>query len=95
MEDDNLFDKVKNVFKRKPNDSPEGKAESGTNAVKTTGASASQGIPLPATKSEGELMLIKTDEPTAAVIMAIISNQIKIPLNRLSFKCIKLLPEEK
>lgn len=98
MEDDSLFDRVLHAFKHKSADIPEEPAESGPVAPEKTepaAAPAPQGVPLPPTKSEGELMLIKTDEPTAAVIMAIISDQIKIPLNRLSFKSIKLLPEAK
>ncbi len=54
-------------------------------------SSGSKGTPLPVTKSEGELTLIRTDEQTAAVIMAIVSDRSKIPLNRLNFKSIKLL----
>lgn len=41
----------------------------------------------------GELKLIGTDEKTAAIIMAIVSNESGIPLNRLSFKSIKLMEE--
>lgn len=91
MVDDSLFDRVINAFKHRQTDSPEETAA--PVKTETSAATAAQGAPLPATKSEGELMLIKTDEPTAAVIMAILSNQIKIPLNRLSFKSIKLLGE--
>ncbi|MBQ2775564.1 MAG: OadG family protein [Clostridia bacterium] len=52
-------------------------------------ATAPSGSPLPATQSEGSLDLVDVDEPTAAVIMAIVSNQSGIPLNRLLFKSIK------
>ena len=45
-------------------------------------------------KSQGQLDLIETDEPTAAVIMAIISNKTQIPLNRLRFIKIRLLEEQ-
>ncbi len=41
----------------------------------------------------GELELINTDEKTAAVVMAIVSDKSGIPLNRLSFKSIKLMEE--
>lgn len=51
------------------------------------------GRPLPETESQGELVLENVDEPTAAVIMAIVSNQSGIPLNRLAFKSIKLIEE--
>lgn len=44
-------------------------------------------------KSHGQLELVETNEPTAAVIMAIISDKTKIPLNRLRFTRIRLLEE--
>ena len=47
--------------------------------------SAAAGTPLPGTQSQGTLEL----EPTAAVIMAIVSDESGIPLNRLLFKSIK------
>jgi hypothetical protein len=53
----------------------------------------SDGTPLPSTESQGSLVLYKVEEPTAAVIMAIVSNESGIPLNRLSFKSIKLLED--
>lgn len=52
------------------------------------------GTPLPETDSAGKLDLVDVDEPTAAVIMAIVSDQSGIPLNRLSFKSIKKLEDE-
>jgi len=49
----------------------------------------------PAAKSaDNTLELEDVDEPTAAVIMAIVSDQCGIPLNRLSFKSIRLMQEE-
>ncbi len=51
------------------------------------------GTPLPETDSAGKIDLINVDEATAAVVMAIVSNQSGIPLNRLSFKSIKLLED--
>lgn len=50
---------------------------------------------LPAKESQGTLELIETDEKTAAVIMAIVSNKSGIPLNRLSFKSIRLMEDNK
>lgn len=41
--------------------------------------------------SAGELKLINVDERTAAMIMAIVSDESKIPLNELRFKSIKAL----
>lgn len=55
---------------------------------------AAQGKPLPDTKSAGTLELVDTDEQTAAVIMAIVSNMSGIPLNRLAFKSIKQIGED-
>ena len=51
--------------------------------------SAAAGTPLPGTQSQGTLELDGVDEPTAAVIMAIVSDESGIPLNRLLFKSIK------
>ncbi len=49
----------------------------------------------PAAKNAPDtLELEDVDEPTAAVIMAIVSDRCGIPLNRLSFKSIRLLQEE-
>ncbi len=45
--------------------------------------------------SQGQVELIDTDEKTAAVIMAIVSEKSGIPLERLSFKYIKQINEEK
>ena len=53
------------------------------------------GVPMPAGMNQGELELINTDEKTAAVIMAIVSDKSGIPLNRLSFKSIKLVEDKK
>ena len=54
----------------------------------------SAGVPMPAGMNQGELELIGTDEKTAAVIMAIVSDKSGIPLNRLSFKSIKLMEDK-
>lgn len=51
--------------------------------------STAAGTPLPGTQSQGTLELDGVDEPTAAVIMAIVSDESGIPLNRLLFKSIK------
>ncbi len=45
--------------------------------------------------SQGTIDLVGVDEKTAAVIMAIVSDKSGIPLNRLSFKSIKLMEDEK
>ncbi len=43
--------------------------------------------------SSGTVDLVDVDEKTAAVIMAIVSNESGIPLNRLAFKSIRLMEE--
>ncbi len=52
------------------------------------------GKPLPSGESQGSLELVNCDEKTAATIMAIVSKESKIPLNRLSFKSIKALEDK-
>lgn len=59
----------------------------------TPQADAKQGTPLPDSKSVGSLELVGTDEATAAVIMAIVSDKSGIPLNRLVFKSIRLMED--
>lgn len=54
----------------------------------------SEGTPLPGNVSQGQLDLVGVDEPTAAVIMALVSHQSGIPLNRLCFKSIRLTEDE-
>ncbi|MDD2502996.1 MAG: OadG family protein [Clostridia bacterium] len=44
--------------------------------------------------STGELRLKNVDEKTAAMIMAIVSDESSIPLSELRFKSIKLIEEE-
>ena len=61
----------------------------------TATAAAPAGVPMPAGMNQGELELVNTDEKTAAVIMAIVSDKSGIPLNRLSFKSIKLVEDNK
>ena len=65
-----------------------------TPAATAPAASAPVGVPMPAGMNQGELELVNTDEKTAAVIMAIVSDKSGIPLNRLSFKSIKLLEDK-
>ena len=52
-------------------------------------------VPAPEGVHNGEVDLIGVDEKTAAVIMAIVSQQSNIPLNRLSFKSIRLIDDKK
>ena len=64
-----------------------------TAAVPEQAASAPAGVPMPAGMNQGELELIGTDEKTAAIIMAIVSDKSGIPLNRLAFKSIRLMED--
>ncbi len=69
-------------------------------AKKASASSATPTAPSPAQAAPegingGEVELIGTDEKTAAVIMAIVSQQSGIPLNRLSFKSIRLVDDNK
>ena len=57
-------------------------------------ASVAAGTPLADGNSAGKLDLVDVDEPTAAVIMAIVSDQSGIPLNRLNFKSIKKVEDK-
>ncbi len=69
----------------------EASAPAATNPVSP---SSPQGVPLPETHSQGSVELVDTDERTAAVIMAIVSNKSGIPLNRLDFKSIRLMEDK-
>lgn len=52
-------------------------------------APQNNGTALPDSQSAGSMDLYEVDEKTAAVIMAIVSEESGIPLNRLLFKSIK------
>jgi len=56
-------------------------------------APTATGSALPDSQSAGKLDLINVDDKTAAVIMAIVSNESGIPLNRLQFNSIKKIEE--
>lgn len=49
---------------------------------------------VPAVQPVGGVELVGVDEPTAAVIMAIISNESGIPLDSLNFKSIKVTEDK-
>ena len=69
-------------------------AKKGKTEKSEPAAVASAGVPMPAGMNQGDVELIDTDEKTAAVIMAIVSQKSGIPLNRLSFKSIRLKEEK-
>ena len=48
-----------------------------------------QGRPIPATQSRGECDLVAVDDKTAAMIMAIVADQMGEPLNTLRFRSIR------
>lgn len=58
-------------------------------------ASAPAGFPLPENTSAGECRLTGVSERDAAVIMALVSHNSGIPLNRLQFNSIKLMEDDK
>lgn len=66
-----------------------GKKNADSDAPAPAQQAAAAGTPLPGTQSQGTLDLDDVDEPTAAVIMAIVSDESGVPLNRLLFKSIK------
>lgn len=76
-----VFSKVMAVISKKPAKTPAD--------APAAAPSAPAGSPLPADTSAGSLDLVDVDEKTAAVIMAIVSKESGIPLNRLAFKSIK------
>ena len=57
-------------------------------------ALAAAGFPLPDNTSAGELKLTDVSEQDAAVIMALVSHNSGIPLNRLQFNSIKLMEDD-
>ncbi|MDR1927064.1 MAG: OadG family protein [Oscillospiraceae bacterium] len=61
--------------------------------IQAPAAAGQGGIPLPEGESQGKLTLVETDEATAALLMAVVSDSSGIPLNRLAFKTIRRLPE--
>ncbi len=57
--------------------------------------SVTAGFTLPDNESQGNLELVGVDEATAAMLMALVSYKTEIPLNRLAFRSIKLVEEDK
>ena len=49
---------------------------------------------IPATGSQGELDLYGVDDRTAALIMAVVADNLKVPLNTLRFKSIRQIEIE-
>ena len=69
--------------------------EAKTATSKTEPVTSASAAPVTEGISAGQVDLVNTDEKEAAVIMAIVSKQSGIPLERLSFKSIKLIDDEK
>ncbi len=63
------------------------------NVETATAAQATVAAAPASNSSNGSVELINVDEKSAAVIMAIVSNESGIPLNKLAFKSIKLMEE--
>ncbi|HOO26543.1 MAG TPA: hypothetical protein PKW24_08015 [Clostridiales bacterium] len=53
-----------------------------------------EAVPAPPAPLNSRLKLEGVDEPTAAVIMAVVSHQTNIPLEKLDFKKISLVSEQ-
>ena len=85
-----VFSKVMYSFSKKKGEK-ETVVETSANNV--AGATVS-GTPLADGNSAGKLDLVDVDESTAAIIMAIVSDQSGIPLNRLNFKSIKKVEDK-
>ncbi len=85
-----VFSKVMSLTDKKKPAEEDKKAPASADAP-----SAPAGTPLPANASAGKLDLVDVDEKTAAVIMAIVSKESVIPLNRHSFKSIKKTEDKK
>ena len=86
-----IFSKIISAFTGKKK-APEASAAPAASVAAPVAAPA--GSPLPADTSAGSLDLVDVDEKTAAVIMAIVSNESGIPLNRLAFKSIKKMEDK-
>lgn len=69
----------------------EAKASGSEKAV----APATSAVSPSTAENQGQVELIGTDDKTAAVIMAVVSEKSGIPLERLKFKSIKLVEEKK
>lgn len=62
-------------------------------ADKEEAAPAVKGTPLPDGESQGNVKLTNVTVEEAAVVMALVSHQSGIPLNRLQFNSIKLMED--
>ena len=49
---------------------------------------------VPAAGASGELELYEVDDYNAALVMAVVADSLKVPLNTLRFKSIRLIEEE-
>lgn len=67
------------------------KKEDAPASTEAEAASAPQ--PVPAPGSAGELKLYDTDPRTAAMLMAIVADELQVPLNELRFISIKEIKE--
>ncbi|NMP38429.1 MAG: hypothetical protein GX051_09985 [Clostridiales bacterium] len=82
-----LLSKAVRAFEKKP-------AKAAAAEIPVQLAEAAVSAPAPAAVfAPNEVSLVNTDEQTAAMIMAIVSNESDIPLNHLAFKSIKLVEE--
>ena len=78
---------VENAAAKKKGNAAPVAAATAASVAKPTGVIPVAGV------SQGTIDLVNVDEKTAAIIMAIVSDKSGIPLNRLSFKSIKLVED--
>ena len=81
-----LLSKLIRLFVKEPNAKNAKKSDAVKEVVKPQ-----DGVALPENQTLGTLNLYKTDEKTAAVIMAIVIKESGVPLSRLKFNSIKLI----
>ena len=85
---------VSKVIRTVENAASKKKAAPAAATVPSAPAGKPTGVIPVAGVSQGTIDLVNVDEKTAAIIMAIVSDKSGIPLNRLSFKSIKLVEDE-
>lgn len=74
-------------------EAPEASSVTVVSGANTPAPSPAAPAAAPVAYAPGSIQLIDVDEPTAAVVMALVSNQSGIPLERLSFKSIRGITE--
>lgn len=84
-----IMSRIINRVSASPAGAPEQPATAPAAAPAPAPAPKPQGTPIPATQSRGDCDLIAVDDRTAAMIMAIVADQMGEPLNTLRFRSIR------